>query len=527
MATFNASHHESGGVVLFSGELILLYCDNVNITFETKSQNANGRLYLTTHRIVFTSQPINQNSSLKSFSAPFYAMSDLSLEQPVFGANFIKGKVRPESQPDAPNGVVFKLKFSHGGAIEFGQALDSAAKQANIAAREMQFQPPPPYTAAAGQYYQAPPNVYQPAYNCGFALPTQVFSTPPPAGFIYAMEAPPPYPGLNTAPQNYAPYSQMAFPAYGQYDPRMDGGQGGFLKDWTLFAYARHWLGDNVKAKYGSYDNEKLRFSAFSFQEINCITYAEDLHRTCYRSAIMWDRLTVMFDNKTAVPVYYNQTIEWDQSGQNPLGFAEHQHFRNTDKFLPELNRNTMDVEVVSDLANREFVAALFDNKNDILYLGLKYIDPDTTRKRADRYCITHLNMRTMIHNVNEWPRDKDVKRLWQKGFCFSGSLIGMFMKGDKKYIAGQVAYIGRDYEDQVWQMSHNGGTKDIGIERRTLGDYALTLKTMFGCPPVAPPKRTKRSIKSDYFESDFPEVGKPQMVMSEDVPQRDHFIGK
>jgi hypothetical protein len=30
------------------------------------------------------------------------------------------------------------------------------------------------------------------------------------------MEAPPPYPGLNTAPQNYAPYSQMAFPAYGQ-----------------------------------------------------------------------------------------------------------------------------------------------------------------------------------------------------------------------------------------------------------------------------------------------------------------------
>ncbi|CAG2105262.1 unnamed protein product [Medioppia subpectinata] len=218
MATLNASHHESGGVVLFSGELILLYSDNVNITLETKSQNSNGRLYLTTHRIVFTSQPIHKNPSLKSFSAPFYAMSDLSLEQPVFGANFIAGKVRPDSQPDAPNGWVFKLRFSHGGAIEFGQALDNAAKSATRNAHNMHFQPPPPYTAAAGQYYQAPPNIYQPAYNCGFALPTQVFSTPPPAGFIYTMEAPPPYPGLNTTAQQYgAPqYQQMAYMAYGQ-----------------------------------------------------------------------------------------------------------------------------------------------------------------------------------------------------------------------------------------------------------------------------------------------------------------------
>ena len=81
-------------------------------------------------------------------------MFDLSLEQPVFGANFIKGRVRPESAPDSPNGVTFKLKFSHGGCIEFGQAMDNAAKQASLNARNMQFQPPPPYTASAGQFYQ-------------------------------------------------------------------------------------------------------------------------------------------------------------------------------------------------------------------------------------------------------------------------------------------------------------------------------------------------------------------------------------
>lgn len=81
-------------------------------------------------------------------------MFDLSLEQPVFGANYIKGKVRPESQPDSQNGLTFKLKFSNGGAIEFGQAMDNAAKQASRVAQQMKFEPPPPYTAAAGQFYQ-------------------------------------------------------------------------------------------------------------------------------------------------------------------------------------------------------------------------------------------------------------------------------------------------------------------------------------------------------------------------------------
>jgi hypothetical protein len=31
------------------------------------------------------------------------------------------------------------------------------------------------------------------------------------------MEAPPPYPGLNTVPQQYAAYPQQAYPAYGAF----------------------------------------------------------------------------------------------------------------------------------------------------------------------------------------------------------------------------------------------------------------------------------------------------------------------
>ena len=48
----------------------------------------------------------------------------VELEQPVFGANFIKGEVK--GQPNGgfdTNTVHFKLTFKHGGAIEFGQAM--------------------------------------------------------------------------------------------------------------------------------------------------------------------------------------------------------------------------------------------------------------------------------------------------------------------------------------------------------------------------------------------------------------------
>jgi hypothetical protein len=33
---------------------------------------------------------------LKAFSIPFFCMREVELEQPIFGANFIKGKVHAE-----------------------------------------------------------------------------------------------------------------------------------------------------------------------------------------------------------------------------------------------------------------------------------------------------------------------------------------------------------------------------------------------------------------------------------------------
>lgn len=80
-------------------------------------------MFLTTHRIVFTAQPINQNRQLQSLAAPFYAMFDLGLEQPVFGSNYIRGKVRTNSNqntsPLTQNQFTFKLKFNKGKFIEY------------------------------------------------------------------------------------------------------------------------------------------------------------------------------------------------------------------------------------------------------------------------------------------------------------------------------------------------------------------------------------------------------------------------
>lgn len=194
MGSLNNAHQENGGVLLYSGELILLYCDSVHCEIKSRG-HAKGRIYLTTHRVIFTSTPLKQNANLKSFSAPFFSMFDLSLEQPIFGANAIKGKVRGDPE------FGFELKFNKGGAVEFGQAMRNAAKQAATMAQQSGFTAPPPYspTPAAANYYQAPDDVYQPNYPVGFVLPTQTFPDAPPPGFIYTSDVPPPYPGLITA----------------------------------------------------------------------------------------------------------------------------------------------------------------------------------------------------------------------------------------------------------------------------------------------------------------------------------------
>lgn len=195
--------HANKGVVIYAGEIIILFCDHVSMSLGKEiggrfTGSKTGRLYLTSHRIIFINN--SEKDALKSFCAPFFSLHKVELEQPVFGANFIKGKVK--GQPDGGfdnKQVEIKLSFKHGGAIEFGQSM---LKVASMASRH--FTPtyrdcPPPYTAPAQPFVPAPPPAYTPPANgyYGWVPPTNVFPQRPPADGVYAYEAPPPYPGIN------------------------------------------------------------------------------------------------------------------------------------------------------------------------------------------------------------------------------------------------------------------------------------------------------------------------------------------
>ncbi|XP_074647059.1 uncharacterized protein LOC141903071 [Tubulanus polymorphus] len=209
--------HAHGGVLIYCGERILIYYDGVEFCIEPDQPHQamrgtnKGRVYLTTHRVIYNSK--NRNDVLQSFSIPFTSMRKIELEQPIFGSNYIKGKVIAETNGNWTGSANFKLYFTTGGAIEFGQAMLEAGKRV-IRNRPAQ---PPPYAPPSGRYYQAPPPAYTPMYQDPMYsfVPHQTFPTAPPANGVYMTDAPPPYPGINPNEAAYAPPHPPGFVAGG------------------------------------------------------------------------------------------------------------------------------------------------------------------------------------------------------------------------------------------------------------------------------------------------------------------------
>lgn len=159
-----------------------------------------GRVYLTTHRVIFNSK--NPKDALQSFSSPFISMSDVELEQPVFGANFIRGKIRAQPNGNWTGETKFKMSFKSGGCIDFGQALLRAASMAqrnsggmvsikiifcdetfNILTKILQA--PPPYTPPTNGWYAAPPPAYTPGPGSYGWLPQNAAFGGAPADGVY------------------------------------------------------------------------------------------------------------------------------------------------------------------------------------------------------------------------------------------------------------------------------------------------------------------------------------------------------
>ncbi|XP_052845236.1 WW domain-binding protein 2 isoform X2 [Drosophila gunungcola] len=206
--------HANNGVLIHAGEYILLHSDSVSMEFSGQDNpifkgSKAGRIYLTSHRMIFNSK--KAADMMQSFSAPFVALSDVEIEQPVFGANYIKGKVRAQPNGNYVGEVKFKLHFKAGGAIEYGQALLRSAKTAmnNYHRGGMAGDDPPPYQPA-GAWNEAPPPAYQPPPGYYGWLPHHdAFSGPAP-NTVFMSDNPPPYPGIAPPPQQ-----QQQQPGYG------------------------------------------------------------------------------------------------------------------------------------------------------------------------------------------------------------------------------------------------------------------------------------------------------------------------
>ncbi|CAH4028799.1 unnamed protein product [Pieris brassicae] len=191
--------HADHGVLIHAGECIILFSDNVTLEFygnDTPQFKGpkNGRMYLTTHRMIYNSK--NNTDTVRSFSFPFVALQDVTVEQPMFSANYIKGKIHAQPNGNFVGEVKFKITFKSGGAIEFGTAM---LKAAHLASRHSTPNaPPPPYTPPSGPWYAAQPPAYAPPPQgyYGWVPPYSAFPDQPAPNSVFVSNSPPPYPGV-------------------------------------------------------------------------------------------------------------------------------------------------------------------------------------------------------------------------------------------------------------------------------------------------------------------------------------------
>ncbi|XP_078426963.1 WW domain-binding protein 2-like [Cetorhinus maximus] len=187
---------------------LLMFFDHVELSFsdvdnmlEAFKGSRKGTVYLMPYQVVFVAK--DNREALKSFTMPFYLMKGCEIKQPVLGANYIKGTINAEPHGGWEGSATFKLTFTSGGAIEFGQLMLRMASQASrgeIPAGAFS------YTCMPNSMCGIAPPMGAPAYNAPMSA---IFAYPPPVGFYPGYPptegtmnymAPPPYPGPMTLP---------------------------------------------------------------------------------------------------------------------------------------------------------------------------------------------------------------------------------------------------------------------------------------------------------------------------------------
>ncbi|KAL1767576.1 postacrosomal sheath WW domain-binding protein [Sigmodon hispidus] len=121
------------GALIPHGESFLKKCLGVDLSFPQPPPGSSffngtkrGTLFLTSFRVVFVTSHSDTDPML-SFMMPFHLMKNCTVEQPVFGANYIQGTVQAAPDGGWEGSATFKLVFRKGGAIEFAQLMAKAA----------------------------------------------------------------------------------------------------------------------------------------------------------------------------------------------------------------------------------------------------------------------------------------------------------------------------------------------------------------------------------------------------------------
>ncbi|XP_078003825.1 postacrosomal sheath WW domain-binding protein isoform X2 [Phascolarctos cinereus] len=134
----NQHHIEErrGFAIIPPGESLLMRCENVELSFSNMSQLSplfknpkKGKVYLTPYRVIFVASYPTKDSVM-SFMIPFNRMRDCTVEQPTFGANYLKGVVSAAPDGGWEGEATFRLTFRSGGAIEFGRLMMACASNA-------------------------------------------------------------------------------------------------------------------------------------------------------------------------------------------------------------------------------------------------------------------------------------------------------------------------------------------------------------------------------------------------------------
>lgn len=204
------SLNKSNGLQLHQGEITIQHESNVEIKFSHVKYSSEhmkgskcGHLYLTNFRLVFVND--KKNDMMHTFSMPFKLIKDFDIKQPVFGANFLEGKISAEETGGWQGSAKIEITFKSGGAVEFGQKLIEMAKNPRmmyIASPQPPIIITPVPPVAQGYAVAGSSNAYCfPAQPTPYPAQYQPYPPPPQPYQSYPQVAPPMYP---QQPQNPA-----------------------------------------------------------------------------------------------------------------------------------------------------------------------------------------------------------------------------------------------------------------------------------------------------------------------------------